>query len=74
LRRKFVTSVIVFVNNMSQLESNLELGEWDLPDDIWESIEEVTRPEEEYLSWFNKENYKRFFSAAEFHDEKTELP
>jgi hypothetical protein len=25
-------------------------------------------------NWFAKANYKRFFGAAEFHDERTELP
>jgi aryl-alcohol dehydrogenase-like predicted oxidoreductase len=32
------------------------------------------RAEEEYLTWFNKKNYGRFFSAGKFHDEMTELP
>jgi len=74
LRRKFITSVIIGVKNQKQLESNLELGEWDMPEDVWNALEEKTRPEEEYLSWFNKKNYERFFSAAEFHDGKSELP
>lgn len=73
LRRRFVTSAITGVSNISQLEANLELEEWDLHDDIWESFEELTRPEEEYLSWFNKVNCERFFSIKEFHDETTEL-
>jgi aryl-alcohol dehydrogenase-like predicted oxidoreductase len=74
LRRKFITSVIIGVKNQEQLESDLELGEWDMPEDVWNALEEKTRPEEEYLSWFNKKNYERFFSAAEFHDGKSELP
>jgi len=74
LRRKFVTSVIIGVRTQEQLESNLELGEWDMPEDVWNALEERTRPEEEYLTWFNKKNYERFFSAAEFRDETTELP
>ena len=74
LRRRFVASVIIGVKNPAQLESGLELGEWNMPEEVWKVLEEKTRPEEEYLSWFNKKNYERFFSAAEFHDETTELP
>ncbi len=74
LRRRFVTSVIIGVKNQEQLTANLEVGDWDMPGDIWNTLEKQTRPEEEYLTWFNKRNYDRFFSAAEFHDETTELP
>jgi len=74
LRPKSIASVIIGVENQEQLELNLELGDWDMPEDIWNALEEKTRPEEEYLSWFNKKNYERFFSAAEFYDETTELP
>ena len=74
LKRKFVTSVIVGVKNTDQMAANLELGDWDMPDEIWQSLEEKTRPEEDYLTFFNKLNYNRHFSAAEFHDEMVELP
>ena len=74
LKRKFVTSVIIGARNLAQLESNLEMGNWDMPEAVWNALEEKTRPEEEYLTWFNKKNYERFFSASEFHDETTELP
>lgn len=74
LKRKFVSSVIIGVKNQEQLEANLEMGDWDLPDEVWNEIEEKTRPDEEYLTWFNKRNYERFFSAVEFHHEKFELP
>ena len=67
-------SVIIGVKNQEQLEANVEVGDWDMPEDVWNTLEEQTRPEEEYLTWFNKKNYDRFFSAAEFHDETTELP
>lgn len=73
LKRRCVTSVIIGVKNQEQVEANLEAGDWDMPDDVWNVLEEKTRPEEEYLTWFNKRNYSRFFAAAEFHDEKTEL-
>jgi len=74
LKRKFVTSVIIGVKSQEQLGMNMEMGDWDIPEDIWKALEEKTRPEEEYLTWFNKRNYERFFNAAEFHNEKTELP
>ena len=49
------------------------MGDWDMPEDIWKTLEEQSRPEEEYLTWFNKQSYNMFFSAGEFHDEKVEL-
>jgi len=74
LGRPFVTSVILGVKSVEQLERNLEVADWEMPEEIWKSLEAKTRPEEEYLTWFNKRNYERFFSAAEFHDTKKELP
>ena len=74
LKRRFVASVIVGVKNRDQLAANMETGDWDMPDDVWHSLEEQTRPEVEYLTWFNQLGYEKQFSAGEFHDEKTELP
>jgi aryl-alcohol dehydrogenase-like predicted oxidoreductase len=74
LGRKFVSSVIIGVRTLDQLRANMEMGDWDLPEEVWEKLEERTRPAEEYLSWFAGQNYARFFSAAEFHDERAELP
>ena len=73
LKRRFVASVIIGVKSQQQLEDNLQMADWDLPDDVWHALEEQTRPQEEYLTWFNKQNYNRMFSAAEFHDETTAL-
>jgi aryl-alcohol dehydrogenase-like predicted oxidoreductase len=74
LGRKFVSSVIIGVRNLDQLKANLEMGEWEMPRDVWTALEERTRPADDYLSWFSRKNYERFFSAAEFHDERAELP
>ena len=74
LGRKFVTSVIIGIKNQEQLETNMELGDWDVPEDIWNTLEERTKPEEDYLNWFAKNLHNRFLSAAEFHNGKTELP
>jgi aryl-alcohol dehydrogenase-like predicted oxidoreductase len=73
LGRNFVTSVIIGVKNIDQLEKNMETAEWDLPSEVWEELEKRTRPEEEYMTWYNKFNYERFFNASEFHDVKVEL-
>jgi hypothetical protein len=59
---------------VDQLSLGLEIGDWDMPRDVWNALEERTRPPEEYTGWFAKTNYKRFFGAAEFHDERAELP
>jgi len=73
LGRKFVTSVIIGVKNVDQLGKNMEPADLDLPQDVWEQLEKKTRPEEEYMTWYSKFNYSRFFNASEFYDEKLEL-
>jgi len=73
LGRKFVTSVIIGAKNVDQFEKNMEPADWDLPKEVWEELEERTRPDEEYMSWYNKFNYDRFFNASEFHDMEVEL-
>jgi len=74
LGRKFVTSVIIGVKSTAQLEADMEPADWDMPEDVWNALEKETRPEEDYLAWFNKRNYERIFSTAEFHDEMKDLP
>jgi len=73
LGRKFVTSVIIGVKTVDQLEKNMESADWDLPKEVWDELEKRTRPEEEYMTWYNKFNYERFFNAAEFHEVTAEL-
>jgi len=73
LGRKFVTSVIIGVRTLEQFEKNMEPADWDLPEDVWDELEERTRPEEEYMTWYNKFNYDRFFKASEFHDVDVDL-
>jgi aryl-alcohol dehydrogenase-like predicted oxidoreductase len=74
LGRNFVTSVIIGVKDAAQLADNMALGDWDLPPETWSALEKATRPEEEYLTWFNKANFARSFGAAEHHDASRELP
>ncbi len=73
LRRKFVASVVVGVRSAQQIKDNLEAAEWDMPDGVWQKLEEATRPEDDNLMWFNRPNFQRFWAAAEFHDPKAEL-
>ena len=70
LQRRYVASVIIGVRTADQLEANLKTGDWDMPAEIWSQLEEQTWPEEEYLTWFNRQNYQRHFAAGEFHDDK----
>lgn len=66
LTRKFLSSVIIGVRTLSQLEDNLEAGDWDMPEDVKKRLDEITAPEKAYLNWFNENNYRRFADAAEF--------
>jgi aryl-alcohol dehydrogenase-like predicted oxidoreductase len=74
LKRRVVTSVIMGAKRVDQLEANMEPGDWDIPDDIWNTLEERARPQDEYLTWFNRQNYQRFFDTAEFYDDSAEIP
>jgi aryl-alcohol dehydrogenase-like predicted oxidoreductase len=51
LGRKAVSAVVVGVKTADQLKANLEAGDWDVPEDLWQRLEERTRPAEEYLTW-----------------------
>jgi len=73
LGQTFVTSVIIGVRTVDQLEKNMVPADWDLPQDVWMELEERTRPEEEYMSWYHQFNNGRFFKASEFHDGKADL-
>ena len=73
LGRKFVSSVVLGIRTREQMLANLEAADWDMPQDAWKAIEEQTRPEEDNLTWFNRQNYQRIFAVAEFHDERADL-
>ena len=73
LRHRFVSSVIIGVRTAEQVEDNMEMGEWDMPEEIWQQLEEQTKPEDDYLTWFNRQNYDRIFAAAEFADKAKRL-
>lgn len=69
LGRKEVTSVILGVRNLQQLEDNMQSADYEMPVEVWHRLEELTRPEEEYLTWYNKFNANLFYSRCEFHKE-----
>ena len=73
LGQKFVTSVIIGVKTVEQLEANMAPADWDLPQDVWDTLEERTRPEEEYMTWYRRFNNHRVFKDSEFHDGKADL-
>jgi aryl-alcohol dehydrogenase-like predicted oxidoreductase len=73
LGRKFVSSVVLGIRTREQMLANLEAADWDMPQEAWKVIEEQTRPEEDNLTWFNRQNYQRVLAAAEFHDERADL-
>jgi hypothetical protein len=44
----------------------MEPADWDLPEEVWNDLEKRTRPEEEYMTWYNKFNTDRFVKVSEF--------
>ena len=66
LTKKFLSSVIIGVKSLEQLEQNLEVGDWDLPEDVAKKLDELSARDKDYLSWFNENNYRNFSKAAEF--------
>jgi len=73
LGRKFVSAVVLGISTPAQMVENLAAGDWEMPREDWEAIEAATRPTEDNLTWFNRQNYQRVFDAAEFHDEQLDL-
>jgi aryl-alcohol dehydrogenase-like predicted oxidoreductase len=65
LTRKFLSSVILGVRTLAQLEENLAAADWDMSEDIRKKLDELSEPDRDYLWWFNGTNYKRFMDAAE---------
>ena len=73
LGRKFVSAVVLGISTQAQMREDLEAADWSIPQDDWNAIESATRPPEDNLTWFNRQNYQRVLDAAEFHDERIEL-
>ena len=45
----------------------------DLPNDVFQILEEKIRSAEDYLTFFYKLNYNPHFKAVVFHDETAEM-
>jgi 1-deoxyxylulose-5-phosphate synthase len=73
LGRKFVGAVVLGISTRLQMRENLEAADWTMPQEDWDAIEAATRPTEDNLTWFNRQNYQRVLDAAEFHDERLDL-
>jgi aryl-alcohol dehydrogenase-like predicted oxidoreductase len=73
LGRKFVSAVVLGISTRAQMLEDLEAADWDMPREDWNAIEAATRPAEDNLTWFNRQNYQRVLAAAEFHDERVDL-
>ncbi|MFQ3621415.1 MAG: aldo/keto reductase [Spirochaetales bacterium] len=65
LTRKFLSSVIIGVRTLNQLEENLEALDWDMEPETQKLLDDLSAPEKDYLWWFNSTNYKRFVDTAE---------
>lgn len=66
LGRRGVSSVVIGARSAAQLAENLEAGERDLPAEVWSRLEERTRPQGDYLAWFVKQNFERFFKSTDW--------
>jgi len=73
LGRRFVSAVVLGVSSPEQMREDLRAADWDMPREDWEAIEAATRPAEDNLTWFNRQNYQRTLDAAEFHDARVDL-
>jgi len=65
LRDKRVTSIISGAKSREQLEGNLSVGDWDLPEDIWREVTRETAQDLGHLSQFAAHAYKSVFGEEE---------
>jgi len=65
LRDKRITSIIVGARKVEQLEENLVVGDWDLPADVWETVDKETAYDLGHLTQFATSAYKMAFGDEE---------
>jgi aryl-alcohol dehydrogenase-like predicted oxidoreductase len=65
LHDKRVTSIITGVKTMDQLEENLIVGDWDLPQEIWDEVNRETAYDLGHLSQFSNLVYRSTFGEEE---------
>jgi len=65
LHDKRITSVIIGVKSENQLKENLVVGDWDLPDDVWEEVNKETALDLGHLTQFAGHAYRAAFGEEE---------
>jgi aryl-alcohol dehydrogenase-like predicted oxidoreductase len=65
LHDKRVTSIITGVKTMDQLEENLIVGDWDLPQEIWDEVNRETAYDLGHLTQFANHVYRSTFGGEE---------
>jgi aryl-alcohol dehydrogenase-like predicted oxidoreductase len=65
LHDKRVTSVIIGIKNEEQLKENFVVGDWDLPDEIWEEVNHETALDLGHLTQFASHAYRTTFGEEE---------
>ncbi len=65
LHDKRVTSVIIGLKSAEQLKENLVVGDWDLPNGVWEEMNKETAMDLGHLTQFASHAYKTAFGEEE---------
>ena len=65
LHDKRVTSVIIGVKSVEQLNENLLVGDWNLPNEVWEEVNKETALDLGHLTQFANQAYKMAFGEEE---------
>ena len=65
LRDKRVTSIIVGVTREEQIRNNMVVGDWDLPDGLWQQLNEAASYEPDYMTAFINENNRGILEDVE---------
>jgi aryl-alcohol dehydrogenase-like predicted oxidoreductase len=60
-----VASIVVGVTKEEQIRSNMVVGEWDLPDSLWQRLNDAASYEPDYLTGFVNGNYKAILEDVE---------
>jgi aryl-alcohol dehydrogenase-like predicted oxidoreductase len=60
-----ITSVIIGVKSVEQLSQNLVVGDWDLPDEIWEEVNKETGLDLGHLTQFAGHAFRTTFGEEE---------
>jgi aryl-alcohol dehydrogenase-like predicted oxidoreductase len=65
LHDKRITSVIVGVRSENQLKENLAVGDWNLPNEVWEEVNKETALDLGHLAQFASHAYRAAFGEEE---------